>query len=136
MRSEIEVDFILTGRGVNVEAISDRLQIVPSETWRMGDVIKSTVLRRKRDAWVLSSGLDRTMPYPVHVKALLDRLHPRHAEIRGICKELGLEAEVSAGVESYDGDRPNLTLEAGEIRRLADLNAGLEIDLYILDDDD
>jgi hypothetical protein len=59
MKSEILVSFLLTDFEIASEEVTCLLGIIPSKTWKLGDVInpRSTLLR-KTNGWQLKSSLD------------------------------------------------------------------------------
>ncbi len=47
-------------------------------------------------------------------------------------KQFHMDAEVTCVIYSYEGDRPAIFYESEQVRRLAELRAALNVDLYIL----
>ena len=132
MRSELSVQFTLRGVDLNPDDVTRLLGLQPTEAWRVGDRI--TAIRVPRffsdSAWRLHSGLPDTTDLEEQVKSLLDRLEP----VWDVAVELGKKhyAEFSCVVYSYGGDRPAISFDNEVIKRLAELNATLDVDLYIL----
>jgi hypothetical protein len=132
MHSEIIVEFVLLDFSCSHDDITNALGAQPSYTWFKGDHVgrkQQYLHRHKNTGWLLESGLPRDTSLPEQVRAVLDRIHPRHKELRacGPCY-----AYLNGVVYSYNGDRPDLGLKPAEVSKLADLNAGFRIDLYVL----
>jgi hypothetical protein len=86
------------------------------------------MLRRKEDGWRLDSELPPQATLDQHAQNILDRIHPRAAAVTSIDGK----AQFFTAIYIHVGDRPPLVLSREIIRQLADLNAGVDIDIYNL----
>jgi len=55
---ELIVDLIISG-DFDPASITERLKIVPSDSWRRGDLIPRTMVQRLSDGWCLKSGTSK-----------------------------------------------------------------------------
>ncbi len=65
-----------------------------------------------------------------NITVLLERIRPHKQQFIEIGKTF--DPVLSCVVYSYDGDRPYLGFSRDEINELAELNATVDIDLYVL----
>ena len=132
MWSELSVQFTLRGVDLDPVEITNSLGLEPTKTWRAGERVSAIVVPRfyTDSAWRLHSGLPDTINLEEQIKSLLDRLEP----VWPIAVELGNRhyAEFSCVVYSYGGDRPAISFDNEVIRRVAELNAAIDVDRYIL----
>ncbi len=138
MRSEISVYLAFAGFDFDPEEITRLTGITPTRTRRAGDPVSwaSSLseenrqrIRVKANRWIVNSGLDSNVDLPTQVKALLRRLEPAWERLI----ELGQQYEpvMECIVRSYGGDRPEIFFDKEVIRKLIQLNAEIDVDLYV-----
>jgi hypothetical protein len=95
--------------------------------WKKGDRVQRSVITRKSDGWKIDSTLLRDRPLSEHINEILDRVYPNLCFLKqdGVSRIL-----LSAAIYIYSFDRPPLAIDAEAIGKLAELGAGLDIDLY------
>ena len=64
------------------------------------------------------------------MRAILERLESGWRSIVELC--LRYDAAITCVVKSYGGDRPLISFDKDTIKKIAELNADLDVDLYIL----
>ena len=137
MATQIAAQFMLSSPQFNPDEVTVFLGIQPTKTWRCGDKIPKTSLRRKHDAWILSTGsaeLDQEHSIDLikQVHSLLDHLRPHTAKLKKICVQLNLEATLSCVLYVEGDDRPAIHFAPDLVKWLAELHADIDIDLYYL----
>jgi len=129
-KPQINVALVLKGEGFLPEQITSIIDLKPTATWRAGDPVQGTKLRRKNDAWVFSLEYRETYDMDALLRELLHSLEPYLEKILEVSKALGLTRELSFGV--YVGQQtPTSWFAADTIRRIAELEADLDIDLIL-----
>jgi len=131
MESEVSVSFTLTGVDLDPEEVTRLAGLRPTKTWRLGDVIRPpAILRYRHSGWRLKSALPPSASLREHLNSLLGQLEPSWE----VARQLGRRyyAEIACVVYSRGGDRPEIRLDAGMLEKLTELNAALDIDLYVL----
>jgi hypothetical protein len=75
MPFEISVSFTITGLNFEPQDITNKLKIIPTKTWEIGDLIhpKGTI-KRKHNGWVIESKLRKDNDLEAHIKALFEQL--------------------------------------------------------------
>lgn len=137
MATEIACEFLLTGVGFNPDEITILLGIQPTKTWRLGDLVPRTSLRRKHDGWLLSIGYEHldeehSIDLMSQVRRLFDRLQPDTAKLIDICTRLQLESSLNCVLYIRGNERPAVHFDPDIIQWLAQLQAEIDIDLYHL----
>lgn len=129
MESKIYVSFILVDVNLDVDDITKTLKIAPSRTWRTGDLVGKSIIRKKNSGWELQSSLPDTASFPEHIDNILEQLEPCMQDCQSFC--LRYYAEISCVIESYGGDRPEIHLNKDVMQLISKLNASIDVDLYI-----
>ena len=133
MSVELRVSFVISGFDGAPEAIDAALGLRPGKLWHVGEVIPGTTLRRKQNAWLLESPLEDHMNLNNHVAWLLERLPKSLEPLRAITSTWN--AKLFCAVYTT-GERPALGVTGDAVRRLADLGAAIDVDLYVMPPDD
>lgn len=135
METSILSSFILTGHGFDPESISRRIGLEPMKTWKEGDRIQNSQLRRKHSGWVWSSCREETLDLGKQVGALLEQLRPYLSHINSVREEFRLEAEISCAV--YIGKQaPAVYFDRSTVNLANELQAEIDIDLYVCPESD
>ena len=136
MKSEVQVFLRFTGFRGLPEAITTRVGVQPTRTWRKGQSwtlgtgrVKARG-RYRHNGWELSSGLDKTRDLDAHLRALLKRIERRKSAVRR--ESAAQHPDVICVVYSYGGDRPPLDIAHDVLKELAALHASVVIDLYVV----
>jgi hypothetical protein len=129
--AEIAVSLTLRSPDLDPEQITGVTGLAPTKTWRVGEPIREgLLLRHKQSGWSIASGLPHSQELEDHVEALLRRLGSGWRALVDLGRRY--DAEVDCAVYCYGGVRPAIHLSEEQLHRLAELNAALDIDLYIL----
>jgi hypothetical protein len=109
------------------EEITRRTGILPSRTWRKGEVKAKTILKHKDNGWELKSSLPLESPLTEHINSLLATIEPMRQELKGFTSK---HFSLLACAVYFDEETPELHLGNELISQLAMLNLSLDIDLY------
>lgn len=126
----IEVAPILTGNGFVPEDVTALIQLAPTKTWRLGDPIQRTDLRRKDDEWVFGLRQRETFDMNGLLMELLCAIERHNDKIAEASKQYSLNAVISFGVY-VRGETPASWFASETISRVAALGASLDIDLIL-----
>ena len=124
MQSKVRVRFSFYGFDCDPEEITLAVGIEPSEITRIGET------RFKGNAWTVESGISEEVDLPTQVRSLLHRLDSSWPSLVQLGQRY--DAVITCVVESYGGDQPAIYFEKDIVKRVAELNAHLDVDLYIL----
>lgn len=125
----IQVEFIITGTDILPEQITRELGISPTRTWKLGDSIQETQLRRKHNGWCFSIGKsERALDLEKPLAMLIKHLLPYAQIISTLCEKHKLQPEISCAIYISD-EVPSINLCPETISHLAQLNSFLDIDI-------
>lgn len=128
MTPNLRVMFALTGV-VDVATVAAAIDLEPTRTWRIGESVGGTLLRRKENGWVLELK-SQASDFEELVQALLLLLEPHAAAIAQILSR-GTEAEIACEALVHD-EAPPIALGAVTLRRIAALGASLDVDIILV----
>jgi hypothetical protein len=133
MEFEISVLFELRGSELEPEKITALLGIIPTKTWRVNDLVHPKAgVRRKSNGWSLKSQLDKSAELDEHIKSIFEELQPSWQSLVEICKQY--DALISCAVYRYQ-QIPAIDLDKDIVKKAAELNAGIDVDVYYLPKD-
>lgn len=136
MQSKISASFTLLGtdfspEDLEPEEITTALGIVPTETWKVGDLIsKKATFHHKQNGWSLKSKLEDSATLEDHVESVLEQLKPSWQPLVKMCTRYYTEIECVIYV--FGDDSPAIHFNRETLKRISELNAEIDIDLYIL----
>jgi hypothetical protein len=128
-KEELRVSFRITGFACSPEEISKVLGIAATETWRSGDAVQRTQMRRHVNGWVLRSDIEDITRMEPHVVSLLGKLPTDLASLSSVCGTW--EAELACAVYTRE-QMPELNLSSKTVARLAQLGAAVDVDVSIV----
>lgn len=96
-KSTIEAGLKLAGR-FQIEELTRIIQLEPTETWRAGEPVQSTKLKREKDGWVFSLPRREAHDIGSVLTELLAALEGRTDKVVLAVQRLHLEAVASLGV--------------------------------------
>ncbi len=133
MQTTIKVSFILTGIGVKPDKITKFIGIIPTKTWRMGEKIQNSSLKRKQDGWCLSSKETESIDLNYEIEKLINIILPAKKKIVEICEKYQIESEISCVVNLHGNETPAINLKKATIKNIYELDSSIDIDLYVFD---
>lgn len=128
------VEIVVLGEEFDPADFTIELGIEPNRTWHKGDVIGSSILRRKTHGWELNSGFQTEWIVEKILIQMLDKLTGKVQKLRSYCAAHHLKVQVCCVTEIRDAPTPTLDFSPEVLGRLADLGASFWIDYYCLGD--
>ncbi|MDJ0600378.1 MAG: DUF4279 domain-containing protein [Crocosphaera sp.] len=130
MPLEILASLTITEFNCDPQNITNKLKIIPTKTWKIGDRINpKTTLTRKHNGWVLDSKLSKDNDLESHFKSLFYQLQPVWESLQEIAYHYDIEISC---VIYTDGEIPTIHLDKEIINKSHQINAEIDIDLYVL----
>jgi hypothetical protein len=130
MASEISASFTLTGIELDPAEISAKVGITPTASWMKGDLIDPRgVIRYQENGWSIQSTLDKYASLEDHVKSVLEQLQPSWSSLVEVSAQN--YAEIDCVIYTR-GQAPEMHLDKDILRQISQLNAELDLDLYVL----
>ncbi len=128
------IEFRLLGFAPPPELVASQLVQLGfevSQQWQEGDRRVSELPLRHDANGVSIVATTNRYGFEQRVSALLGKLHRRRRAIQKICGPH--YAELSCVLYLHGDERPSISLDRKNLDRLGDLNADVDIDLYVLD---
>lgn len=132
---EISTEFIVRGSRFDPDECTALLGIQPTKVWRFGDLIPKTILRRKDNGWLLSSGdqaVDEknSINLVTQVNDLVGCLQPHTVKLKEMRGRLSLETKLYCVLYIESDDRPTIQFGPDVIAWLAEVGAGIDVVTY------
>lgn len=124
---KIEVSFLLIGDEDNIDAITNRLNILPSKI-RKKDSFK--LMEFAQTLWELSSGSENCKVVSWQFDKVLSQLFEKEDIIYSIMKDYNLESCFVVSVHAENGDGPEVSLTKEIIKFAGKIDARIDFDLY------
>ena len=133
MTSDIRVAFIIAEFACDPELITAAVGVQPSRAWKAGDMVRPSSAPRRTSGWMLEAPAGSGDDFEARAVWLLGQLPSdlRRLESVSSCWSAKLYASVYTS-----GDRPPLFLSPAVVQRLSELGAAIDIDLFVLPDDE
>ena len=133
MVSKISASFTLTDFKCLPEEITSILGIMPTKTWKIGDLISPRGRRYYEfNGWRLQSELQDSAELEEHVVSVLTKLQPSRKALIELCSQY--DSEISCVIYASDRDEqvPAIHFEPSIVKKISELNAAIDVDMYLL----
>lgn len=132
MRTIITTNFLLSDFEVDPKEITEMLKIEPSLTWKKGDLVHPKArITRKFNGWLFNPSLKNEEEIDIQLLSLIDKLNPAWSILVQLINN-SCCAQISIKINAYDDDIPAINFAPETIKKIAEINAAIDIDLYIL----
>ena len=111
--------------------ITKAFGIQPTMTWSPGDKVRNTRLVHKENGWSIDINLADAADVHEQVERLLGQVHPFHQDLARLCGDY--YAELACIFYLAGNDRPEIHFTPQQLGKLVDLNAHIDVDLYLLE---
>ncbi|GFE69891.1 DUF4279 domain-containing protein [Chroococcus sp. FPU101] len=130
MKSEILVSLTLTGLDLKPDKITDKLRINPSKIWYKGDLIyPKGKICYSNNGWSLKSNLESSSELEEHIQSIFKQLQPVWSVLKNLCSLYQTEINCVVYVSEQV---PSIHFNPEIIKQIHQLNAALDVDLYVL----
>ncbi len=109
--------------------ISARLNLLPTNSWKKGELNPTTKLERKLSRWSLYSELDHSKPLEEHIESVLVQLSAEREKVSRLSSEMDAGIQI---VGYFYSDYPGFGLNRETVAQLAELNLSIDCDFYYL----
>ena len=131
MKEEITVQLYIFSVLKTPEQITKIVGIPCDKSWRIGDKRGKSILTHKKNAWALCSNLSNSDSIQEQVEKLLERLSPYKNKI----KKISENDNVQFSCIIHTSTSPALHFSMAIMRKICQLGASLDIDLYLIEPD-
>jgi hypothetical protein len=128
LSDRVRVYFVAWGKECDPDAVSRATGIVPTKTWRSGDIRQERTGKTHIDSgWRLEAGAEDSAEVANQITSLLETLWPAHEYL----KALSAECEMQFSIVVHCGETaPSVHLSSVHTERIGQLGASVDIDIY------
>jgi len=125
--NEIIAELNVTGSEFDPDALTRRTQLRPTKKWLAGDSVGRSSRRYEHNGWSIAT--PKRSEVEDAVEELLSTLEEHWGELLEATSEQEVELSIVVYARSFV---PGIHIRAAQLRRLAELNASIDVDLYDL----
>jgi hypothetical protein len=133
VEAEIYAERELWSAAIDPNEISERLGLVPTKTWRRGDVVREGQKPQADHHWVLKMAPRRSWDFNEPIEELLATVTPCAEELRELVRRDGVTAQLCLVGSLFDSS-PGFNLSNDTLATLADLGVSVDMDLYVMEE--
>ena len=101
-------------------------------TFRKGDLLSKTKLKRKFDGWELSQPKMITIDMEESIIPLLEIVYPAASILRQIARSNNLEVELAIATYIYESRAPIMHFSSSTMQMITAIGAEIDIDIYCM----
>ncbi|WRP07408.1 DUF4279 domain-containing protein [Rossellomorea aquimaris] len=133
MKTEINVEYCLYGDDLNPDDITKHLELVPSLSYKKGDLIKKNrIMTRLEGCWEIETGYSPSIDINDALSKLEDILNGKTDKIMEIKRANKLESKLTLVIKIYDNEVPGMYFSPSTLSFIVnDLEAEMDICTYI-----
>ncbi|GGH65929.1 beta-galactosidase/beta-glucuronidase [Filimonas zeae] len=134
---EIKLIFSVVGASLNPLSLSEVIKIAATRYWFKDDVIpnRAKLIRRKETCWEYAFDVLNTLDVNEVTGMFLLKFDSVLEALALYINGNNLESKLSLVVKMY-GETPAVQFDKEFLKKIAQINAELEIDLYMIDEND
>ena len=114
-----------------LEEVTKRLQIEPTDAWRIGDKVRpNSPLERFYTCWLYKIGPATSLNVDDVLKPLYEQFHSKVDVINALKEQYHLSVQIDVVIEIEKGETPALTISPAMSQFASSIGADIDIDLY------
>ncbi len=133
-KTQVMVYFSLFADEFSLDAVTKQLDIVPTESYKKGDIIKKISPTenhvRGYTRWKLSTGYQESLDVGDQLNLIINQIGGKASIINDLKRRFGLECRFTIVIIMNNGYTPGLYLDESLIAFVNSINADFDIDLY------
>lgn len=130
-KSNVMVEFIITGEKLNPNLVTKKLEINPHKFWGKGDSIQGKGITKKDSCWIISSGYEESLDINEQLDKILDQISSKTQILKKIKTVYDLDFLFAIVVNVENNEKPAMYFNSKFIEFASDIKSEFYIDLYI-----
>lgn len=130
----INIELSIVGDDFDIELVSKKLDIEPTEIKKKGELLPNKKNRNIETSWSFMTGLEKSLDVRIQLCKLMDIFYKKINKLKEICLYFNTKVFVSILIIVKNKQTPSLHFGKEEILFFNEINAELDIDIYIHDD--
>lgn len=132
-KNRIQLSLNIINFNCSADDITELVKVQPTETWKVGDPIGKTLLKRKQNMWLLSSGIIEESSFDEHVKSLLKKIKPNLDNFVKVGLLYPVELSCAVYIYGDNGEStPWIHFDKESLSIFNKVSAEVDFDLYVL----
>ncbi|RTQ87633.1 DUF4279 domain-containing protein [Lysinibacillus telephonicus] len=131
-KTQVKVYFSLYGEDFPIDEVTERLKVIPTGTYKKGDLIpnRSTNRYRKESSWDLGTDYQDSLDVNKQLQEIVDKLQNKSLTINEIKDAYSLECKFFIVIIIENGNTPTLYLNKEIVKFASSIEAEFDVDLY------
>ena len=130
----INIELSIVGDDFDIELVSKELDIEPTEIKKKGELLPNKKNWNIETSWSFMTGIEKSLDVRIQLCKLMDIFYKKIAKLKEICLYFNTKVFVSILIIVKNQQTPSLHFGKEEILFFNEINAELDIDIYIHDD--
>ena len=131
MSTSVNVEFVIAGDMFDLNTISDKLDIQPTEKWVKGDKVSNKNIIRTHTCWSYGLGCETSLDINNQLTKMLDILKNKKIILKELKVLFEIEYLFLVTIKVEDDVKPIISIKLPFINLMNFIGAELDIDLYI-----
>ena len=128
MKEQYYTELEILSENLAPDNINSILGMTCDKSWSIGEVIKPSSRRAKKNICDYYSRIEQDAPLEDHIKDLLERVSPIIGKIKSLSIQPGIDVWFNCVV--HTNTRPAIFFTNEQISTINAMNANLDVDLY------
>ncbi|MBM7608779.1 hypothetical protein JOD29_002026 [Lysinibacillus composti] len=131
-KTQVNVYFSLYGDEFPIKEVTEKLKVIPTKTYKKGDLIpnRSKIRYRKETSWDLGTGYQNSLDVNKQLQEILGKLQNKTLIINEIKDTYSLECKIFIVIKIENGNTPALYMDREIIKFASSIEAEIDVDLY------
>lgn len=130
-KTNVMVEFKITGDIYSVNDLTDNLKVMPSKSWVKGDIIAKNGKERGYTCWAYSTGYEESYDINTQLKKIYETFFNKRNELIELKEKYNLNFSIDIVIKVEKGEVPAMHLDKELIEFAYFIDATYDFDMYI-----
>ncbi|MCQ4637782.1 DUF4279 domain-containing protein [Anaerovorax odorimutans] len=130
-KTTVRIDLRIMGDEYDPQKVTQKLNIQPTDTWRMGDYIRKTNLKFNYTGWLYSTGEEETLHINTQLRKIESLFLPKTDMLCELKERYLLDFSFDIVISICNHKIPVIYFESPFTQLVAKLDARIDFDIYV-----
>ncbi|WP_068786948.1 DUF4279 domain-containing protein [Paenibacillus phocaensis] len=130
-KSNVMVEFIITGDELNPNLVTKKLGMNPHKYWVKGEAIQGKSITKKDSCWIISTGYEESLDINEQLDKVIEQISSKTQALKEIKAMNNLDFLFAIIVNVENNEKPSMYFNSKFIEFANDIKSEFYIDLYI-----
>ncbi|HBW36732.1 DUF4279 domain-containing protein [Desulfosporosinus sp. BICA1-9] len=130
MSTTVNVELVISGDEFDPSTISRILNLMPTQKWKKGDLVKNRYVRRNDSTWSIGIGHQESSDIREQITNLLKVIGGKENELFRLQKQYEVEILILVTINVYDSLKPVISFNHDILTFANAINATIDVDMY------